>query len=99
MGLRQYGRCTPNRQRVWPAGIAIMKSLVEVFAESLMIDAASVTDDLAYQAVKEWDSVAHMVLVTALEDNFGIMLETDDIIAMSSVAKVREILARYDVAA
>lgn len=76
-----------------------MKSLVEVFAESLMIDEAMVVDDLAYQSIKEWDSVAHMVLVTALEDNFGIMLDTDDIIGMSSVAKVREILARYEVAA
>lgn len=76
-----------------------MKSLAEVFAESLMIPAASVTDELAYQGIKEWDSVAHMVLVTALEDNFGIMLDTDDIIAMSSVARVREILARYDVVA
>ena len=76
-----------------------MKSLAEVFAESLMIPEASVTDELAYQGIKEWDSVAHMVLVTAIEDNFGIMLDTDDIIAMSSVARVREILARYDVVA
>ncbi|WP_313671460.1 acyl carrier protein [Sandarakinorhabdus sp.] len=75
-----------------------MKSLAEVFAESLMIDAASVVDSLAYQSIKEWDSVAHMVLVTALEDNFDIMLDADDIVAMSSVAKVREILAKYDVA-
>ena len=75
-----------------------MKSLADVFAESLMIDPASVTEDLAYQSVKEWDSVAHMVLVTALEDNFEIMLDADDIVAMSSVAKVREILAKYDVA-
>ena len=76
-----------------------MKSLAEVFAESLMIPASAVTDDLAYQGIKEWDSVAHMVLVTALEDNFDIMLDTDDIVAMSNVARVREILARYDVVA
>jgi acyl carrier protein len=76
-----------------------MKSLAQVFAESLMVDPAVVVDDLAYQSIKEWDSVAHMVLVTALEDNFDIMLDTDDIIAMSSVARVREILAKYDVAA
>lgn len=76
-----------------------MKSLAEVFAESLMIPESAVTDELTYQGIKEWDSVAHMVLVTAIEDNFAIMLDTDDIIAMSSVARVREILARYDVVA
>ena len=70
---------------------------VEAFASSLQIDAARVTDDLGYSIIPEWDSVAHMVLVTALEDSFGIMLDTDDVIDMSTVARAREILAKYDV--
>lgn len=53
----------------------------------------------AYGTTPEWDSVAHMQLVAALEDAFGIMLETDDVIAMSDYAAVLEILrTRYDVA-
>ena len=40
-----------------------------------------------------------MALVTELEDAYGIMLETDDIVGMSSVAKIREILSKYDAAA
>jgi acyl carrier protein len=53
----------------------------------------------AYGKTPEWDSVAHMQLVAALEDAFGIMIETDDVIAMSDYAAVLDILRnRYDVA-
>lgn len=53
----------------------------------------------AYGKTPEWDSVAHMQLVAALEDAFGIMIETDDVIAMSDYSVVLEILrTRYDVA-
>jgi len=38
-----------------------------------------------------------MALVAALEEQFGIMLDTDDIIDMSSVAKAKELWGKYDV--
>jgi acyl carrier protein len=41
--------------------------------------------------------VAHMALVVELESEFDVMLDTDDILAMSSVAKAREILGRLGV--
>lgn len=74
------------------------KKLVGAFVEVLRIDPAIVTDDLQYNSIKEWDSVAHMALIAALEEAFDIMLDTDDIVDMSSVAKAKEILAKYDVA-
>lgn len=54
----------------------------------------------AYGKLDEWDSVAHMQLVAALEDAFGIMIDTDDVIAMSDYPTILEILrTRYGVAA
>jgi hypothetical protein len=58
--------------------------LRDCFSRSLGIPRERVTDELAYNSIKEWDSVAHMV-------------DTDDILAMSSVAKAREILGRLGV--
>jgi hypothetical protein len=49
---------------------------------------------LAYQAVPLWDSVGHMALVAALEQEFDIMMETDDIIDLSSFEKGMEILSK-----
>lgn len=47
---------------------------------------------LNYQGTELWDSVGHMTLISALEDTFDIMMETDDIIDLSSYEKGIEIL-------
>ena len=53
---------------------------------------------LQYQQIELWDSVGHMTLVANLEDAFDIMMETDDIIDLSSYEKGKEILStKYSV--
>lgn len=49
---------------------------------------------LKYQDITAWDSVGHMTLIAALEDAFDIMMDTDDIIDLSSYEKGMEILAK-----
>lgn len=53
-------------------------------------------EDLKYQDIPAWDSVGHMGLIAALEDAFDIMMDTDDIIDLSSYQKGKEILAKPD---
>jgi acyl carrier protein len=67
------------------------------FAQALGIDESAIVDELAYQSIPQWDSVAHMSLIAALEDDFDVMLETNEVIDMSSVAKAKEILSRYEI--
>lgn len=71
--------------------------LYDAMARSLMIDVSQINDDLQYNSIPEWDSVAHMALIAEIEDQFSIMLDTDDIVAMSSVGKIRELLKKYDI--
>jgi len=71
------------------------EKLKNIFAEALGIDETQVNDELRYNEIPEWDSVAHMTLVGEIEDSFEIMLDTDDIIDMSSFAKAKEIVSRY----
>lgn len=53
---------------------------------------------LQYQQIELWDSVGHMTLIANLEDSFDIMMETDDIIDLSSYEKGQEILSsKYNV--
>ncbi len=60
-------------------------------------DAFEITEDklanLQYQQIELWDSVGHMTLVANLEDAFDIMMNTDDIIDLSSYEKGKEILS------
>lgn len=74
------------------------EKLHAAFAVSLQLDAATITDAMAYNQQPEWDSVAHMALVAELESVFDVMLDTEDILAMSSVAAARDILGKYGVA-
>ena len=75
------------------------KPLEDIFSETLGIDRQRAVDSLEYNSIKEWDSVAHMALIAALEEAYDIMLETEDVIDMSSVGRAREILAKYSVTA
>ena len=69
----------------------------KAFMESLEI-AEEQLAGLKYQDITAWDSVGHMSLVAAIEDAFDIMMDTDDIIDLSSYEKGKEILtANYDV--
>lgn len=52
---------------------------------------------LKYQDIPAWDSVGHMGLIAELEDAFGIMMDTDDIIDFSSFEKGMEILGKYGI--
>ena len=66
------------------------------FIESFGI-VISQLDVLEYQSIAEWDSIGHMSLIATLEEAFGIMMDTDDIIDFSSFEKGKEILRKYDV--
>lgn len=73
------------------------RRLKAVFSDVLQMPESSISDALAYDTVKSWDSVAHMVLIAALDSTFDIMIDTDDVIDMSTYGKAREILRKYGV--
>lgn len=69
----------------------------KVFTETLEISEDKLAD-LKYQGTELWDSVGHMTLVAAIEEAFDIMMETDDIVDLSSYEKGKEILTKnYDI--
>lgn len=73
------------------------EKLRSIFAEALDIDIELVTDELAYNSIPAWDSLAHMTLIAEIDDQFDTMLDTEDVLDMSTFAKAKEILAKYDV--
>ena len=71
--------------------------LREAFRTALDLPADAAVDDLKYQDNEKWDSLAHMSLIATLEDEFEIMIDTDDVINMSSFAEAVRILGKYEV--
>jgi len=69
----------------------------ETFIKSLAIDNKKFDENLKYNEIQEWDSIGHMTLISGLEENFAISMETDDIIDFSSYKKGIEILKKYKI--
>ena len=69
----------------------------KVFLDSLNIQIDQFNENLKYNEIPEWDSIGHMTLISGLEDNFNISIDTDDIVDFSSFLKGKEILKKYNV--
>lgn len=50
-----------------------------IMAQIFQIDAESIDDATSPDSVERWDSLKHMQLIMALEDEFGIEFADDDI--------------------
>lgn len=63
--------------------IAVFQSAFETEAD---------VEEFQFKITQEWDSIGHMILVTTLEETFGITIEPEEIIALSSFQNGLEIL-------
>jgi acyl carrier protein len=61
-------------------------------AEILRIPAATINERLDMEATSTWDSLSHMELIAAIEDEFQVELTSDEIITMTSVATIATVL-------
>lgn len=68
-----------------------------IFEKVFSVKAADLNGEFSILNVDKWDSVAHMRLITELEDTFDVMFDTDDIIGFSSYEKGLEILKKYNI--
>jgi len=66
-----------------------------IFGEVIGIDESEVNDSIAYNSCEQWDSLLHLELINELEDAFDVEFEIDDIIAMETFGKVKEIVMKY----
>ncbi|MER7001478.1 acyl carrier protein [Dactylosporangium sp. NPDC000555] len=58
--------------------------LRKVFVEALELPAEVDVENLKYRDIEQWDSLGHMTLVGAIEDEFGVQFDTEQVIDMSS---------------
>lgn len=78
--------------------MTVFTRLKTVFAQALALPTEVEPEALEYDGSGNWDSVGHMRLVAALENEFGVLLETEQILDLSSFAKGLQILKSHGVA-
>jgi acyl carrier protein len=76
----------------------VKEAIKQIFIDELGVDGDQYADDLKYNSIPEWDSASHMVVVTAIEEKFELELDSDEIIAMTSIAKIYQVLQKRGVA-
>lgn len=60
-------------------------------------DANDIKDDMGPDEIKKWDSLAHVELVSALEEEFEINFDVVDISRMYTIGDIKKILGKYGV--
>lgn len=67
-------------------------TLLDLFAEVLEVDASKLNDNTSPDNTPQWDSLAAMGLVAALEEKFSVQLTTKEIMKMTTIGLARETL-------
>jgi acyl carrier protein len=63
-------------------------TIKNIMAQVFQIEAASIVADTSPESVERWDSLKHMQLVMALEDEFGIEFPDEVIPELLSYVKI-----------
>lgn len=74
-----------------------LQRYTQVFSTTFDMPGERFDAAFTFAEVSEWDSIVHMSLVTALEEEFDIMFETEDILHYGSFENGKRILAKYGV--
>jgi len=74
-----------------------LEKLNNIFCEVFSVEQSVLNSDFCKDNVEGWDSVRQLSLTTALEDEFDIMLDAEDILEVTSYEKTKAILKKYDI--
>jgi len=70
-------------------------ALEQVVAGVLNIPVGSVSDDLEFNGVAEWDSLNHVNLMLELEQVYGVSIGDDEMVDLTSVRAIRQFLRAH----
>lgn len=68
------------------------ETLIEIFRDIFNARLEQLHDSLPLRDLEEWDSLAHMQLIAAVESAFSIELTGDEIAAMETVGHVKRLI-------
>ena len=73
------------------------KKLKDILTKILLIDETKISDNMSRKNVKEWDSMAHLMLVSEIESVFEVTMNDDDIMEIQTVADIKKTLQKLGI--
>jgi acyl carrier protein len=74
-----------------------IEKLNKIFCEVFSAEEAALNENFNNCNVEGWDSVRQLSLTTAVEDEFDIMLDAEDILEFTSYDNAKKVLAKYEI--
>lgn len=68
-----------------------------VMAKLFGVDASAIDDDSSMDNVAAWDSLTHLKLVLALEEELGIAFTEEESIEIMSYALIKEVVKAHEI--
>ncbi|TSA57353.1 acyl carrier protein [bacterium] len=73
------------------------EKLKDILAKVLLIDETKISDGMSRKNVKEWDSMAHLMLVSEIESAFEVTMDDDDIMEIQTVGDIKKTLKKLGI--
>lgn len=65
----------------------------QLIATTLKIPLGSVSDGLEYGSIEQWDSLSHVNLMLEIESRYGVEIDEDTMIELTTVRAIRNFLS------
>ena len=77
----------------------VPSSLRDIVADTLEISPDEVSPELSSDSVETWDSFRHLQLILAIESEFGVQFDPQQIPELTTVARIEAVLEQKGVKA
>ena len=74
-----------------------IEKLNKIFCDVFSVEESALNSEFNNCTVEGWDSVHQLSLTSAVEDEFDIMLDAEDILEFTSYENAKTVLAKYDI--
>ena len=65
-----------------------------LIAQQLKLVPESLSDDIAYGDTTNWDSLTHIDLMLAIESAYGVEIDADQMLELTTIGAIRQFVAR-----
>ena len=79
---------------VLSVGDAVADQLQRIIGIILALDPEKVHDQVSPDSHAQWDSLATIQMIMAIQDQFNVKLTTQEALGMKSIGYIRELLGR-----
>jgi acyl carrier protein len=73
---------------------ALVARLIDVAVDVFGVPAGALTADSSSDSVESWDSISHLNLMLAVEQAFGVRIDPEQMVELTSIRRIAEAIGK-----